>query len=159
MEVKIIFTIFLFYILTSISLEDIRTMLISEIKLVLFAISGFFYLISLKLLNEEINIINLIVNHTISMILMFIIMFLISYLGYKIYRKTSLGIGDIKLSSISTIWLGIELSFISLCISFLLSAIYTLYRIITKRFIPYQQFPFAPFISIGILSTWIIDKI
>ena len=159
MLIVLTFTLILFSILFSISIEDYKTMFISENKLITFAIAGFFYLISLKLLNEEINIINLIVNHTISMILMFIIMFLISYLGYKIYRKTSLGIGDIKLSSISTIWLGIELSFISLCISFLLSAIYTLYRIITKRFIPYQQFPFAPFISIGILSTWIIDKI
>ena len=83
----------------------------------------------------------------------------ISYISYKIFGVNSLGMGDIKLSSISTIWIGIELSFLSLCISFLLSAIYSLHGKITKRLKPFQQFPFAPFLSIGIFCSWIIDKI
>ena len=86
-------------------------------------------------------------------------MYSISYISYKIFRINSLGMGDIKLSSISTIWIGIELSFLSLCISFLLSAIYSLHGKITKRLKPFQQFPFAPFLSIGIFFSWIIDKI
>ena len=86
-------------------------------------------------------------------------MYSISYTSYKIFGINSLGMGDIKLSSISTIWIGIELSFLSICISFLLSAIYSLYGKITKRLKPFQQFPFAPFLSIGIFFSWIIDKI
>ena len=93
------------------------------------------------------------------MIILFTFMYLLSYISFKIFEINSLGLGDIKLSSISTIWLGIESTFLALCISFLLSAAYGFHGKITKRFTPFQQYPFAPFLSIGIFSSWIIDKI
>ena len=150
------FTFILLYILSSISKEDINTMLISENKLISLGISGLLYLLCISLSNEKINTIDLLLNNSLSMLIIFIIMFSISY---KVLGVNSLGMGNIKLSSISTIWLGIELSFLSLCISFLLSAMYSLYGKITKRFIPLQQYPFAPFLSVGIFYSWIIDKI
>ena len=159
MEIVIFFSFILFYILFSISIEDWKTMLISEDKLIIFALSGIIYLITLGLFNEKLNTFVLIINNFISMIIVLTTMSLLSYISYKILKINSLGIGDIKLASISSIWLGIELSFLSLCISFLISAIYSLYGKITKRFIPFQQYPFAPFLSIGIFSSWIIDKI
>ncbi|WP_413677706.1 prepilin peptidase [Prochlorococcus sp. MIT 0916] len=159
MPIIIFFTLILLYILYSVSIEDIKTMLISDNKLKILAISGFVYLIYLGILNEKINSIDLIINNSFSMLIIFIIMYSISYISYKIFGLNSLGMGDIKLSSISTIWIGIELSFLSLCISFSLSAIYSLYGKFTKRLIPFQQYPFAPFISIGIFCSWIIDKI
>ena len=155
----ICFTFILLYILSSISKEDINTMLISENKLISLGISGLVYLLCISLSNEKINTIDLLVNNSFSMLIIFIVMLSTSYISYKILGVNSLGMGDIKLSSFSTIWLGIELSFLSLCISFLLSAIYTLYEKLTKRFIPLQQYPFAPFLSIGIFYSWIIDKI
>ena len=153
------FTFILLYILSSISIEDINTMLISENKLISLGISGLLYLLCTGLSNEKINTINLLVNNSFSMLIVFIMMFSIKYISYKFLGVNSLGMGDIKLSSYSTIWLGVELSFLSLCISFLLSAIYSLYRKLTKSFIPLQQYPFAPFLSIGIFYSWIIDKI
>ena len=155
----ICFTFILLYILSSISIEDINTMLISENKLISLGISGLLYLLCTGLSNEKINTINLLVNNSFSMLIVFIMMFSIKYISYKFLGVNSLGMGDIKLSSFSTIWLGVELSFLSLCISFLLSAIYTLYKRLTKRFIPLKQYPFAPFLSIGIFYSWIIDKI
>ena len=149
----------LLYILLSISIEDINTMLISENKLSLLTIIGIVYLLYQGLSNEKIDVKELILNNSFSMIIIFIIMYSISYISYKIFGINSLGMGDIKLSSISTIWLGIELSFLSLCISIFLSAIYSLYGKLTKRFSPFQQYPFAPFLSIGIFCSWIIDKI
>ena len=159
MTIIICFTFILIYILSSISIEDANTMLISENKLILFAISGLLYLICIGLSSEKIYIMDLIINNSLSMIIIYIMMSSISYISYKIFGVNSLGMGDIKLSSISTIWIGIELSFLSLCISFLLSAIYSLHGKITKRLKPFQQFPFAPFLSIGIFCSWIIDKI
>ena len=153
------FTFILLCILSSISIEDIKTMLISEKKLISLGISGLLYLLCIGLSNEKINTIDLLLNNSFSMLIVFIVMFSTSHISYKILGVNSLGMGDIKLSSFSTIWLGIELSFLSLCISFLLSAIYTLYEKLTKRFIPLQQYPFAPFLSIGIFYSWIIDKI
>ena len=155
----ICFTFILIYILSSISKEDINTMIISENKLISLGISGLLYLLCISLSNEKINTIDLLLNNSLSMLIIFIIMFSISYISYKVLGVNSLGMGDIKLSSISTIWLGIELSFLSLCISFLLSAMYSLYGKITKRFIPLQHYPFAPFLSVGIFFSWIIDKI
>ena len=155
----ICFTFILLYILSSISKEDINTMLISENKLISLGISGLLYLLCISLSNEKINTIDLLLNNSFSMLIIFIILFSISYISYKVLGVNSLGMGDIKLSSISTIWLGIELSFLSLCISFLLSAMYSLYGKITKRFIPLQHYPFAPFLSVGIFYSWIIDKI
>ena len=159
MTIIIFFSLILIYILYSISLEDIKTMLISENKLIIFAISGIIYLICLGLFNEKTNSIDLIIDNSFSMLIIFITMYSISGVSYKLFKTNSLGIGDIKLSYISTIWLGIELCFISLCISFLLSAIYSLYGRIFRKLKPFQQYPFAPFISIGIFCCWIIDKI
>ena len=153
------FTFILLYILFSISIEDIKTMLISQNKLNLLTITGTVYLLYQGLSNEKTGVKELILNNSISMIIIFIIMYSISYISYKIFGINSLGMGDIKLSSISTIWIGFELSFLSLCISFLLSSIYSLHGKITKRLKPFQQFPFAPFLSIGIFFSWIIDKI
>ena len=153
------FSFILLYILLSISIEDVNTMLISENKLSLLALLGIVYLLYQGLSNEKIDVKELILNNSFSMIIIFIIMYSISYISYKIFGINSLGMGDIKLSSISTIWIGIELSFLSLCISFLLSALYSLHGKITKKLKPLQQYPFAPFLSIGIFSSWIIDKI
>ena len=159
MIITIFFTLILLYILYAISREDIKSMLISENKLRLFALAGFSYLICLGFSSEKINIIYLIINNSLSMINIFLIMYSISYISYKLLGINSLGMGDIKLSTISTIWLGIELSFISLCISFLLSAIYSLHGKITKKFKTFHQYPFAPFLSTGVFFSWILNKI
>ena len=153
------FTIILLYILFCISKEDIKTMLISENKLRILGLSGILHLIYKGSSDEQINSMDLIINNCFSMIIIFTIMYSISYLSYKLLRLNSLGIGDIKLSSISSIWLGSELSFLSLCISFLLSAIYSLHGRVTKKFKAFHQYPFAPFLSIGIFFCWILDKI
>ena len=159
MSIIPIFTLILLYILISISIEDLKTMLISENKLIFLTTSGLAYLIYSGLENESLNVIDLMIKKTFSMFIVFILMYTISCISNKIIGVKLLGIGDIKLFSISIIWLGIELSLISLCISFLLSAIYSLHGKIFKRFKPFQQYPFAPFKSIEIFSSWIIDKI
>jgi leader peptidase (prepilin peptidase)/N-methyltransferase len=159
MVINILFTLILSWILFSISKEDIKTMLISEHKLRIFAILGIIYIVILGLLNKSINTIDLILDNIFAMLIIFLIMYSISRISYNLFKVNSLGIGDIKLSSISSIWLGIEITLISLCISFILSAIYSIYGKITKRFKSFHQYPFAPFLSIGIFCSWILDKI
>ncbi len=158
-KIDICFTFILLYFLFVISLEDYKTMLISEVKLILMTLTGLFYLTLLGFSNDKINGFDLILKNSLSMVIVYITMYLISYLSLKIFETNSLGLGDIKLSSISTLWLGIELSFLSLSISFLLSAIYSLHGKITRRLKPFQPYPFAPFLSIGIFLFWLIDKI
>ena len=159
MVINILFTLILSWILFSISKEDIKTMQISENKLRIFAISGIIYILTLGLLNKSINTIDLITDNIFAMLIIFLIMYSISRISYNLFKVNSLGIGDIKLSSISSIWLGIEITLTSLCISFILSAIYSIYGKITKRSLSFHQYPFAPFLSIGIFCSWILDKI
>ena len=159
MFINIIFSFILLYILYSISIEDIKSMMISENKLLLLAISGLIYLILIGSNNTKINILNLFLENLFSMIIVFTIMYSISSISYIIFGKNSLGFGDIKLASISTIWLNNKFIFMSLCISFFLSAIYSLQGKFLKKLKPLQQYPFAPFISIGIFCSWIKDKI
>ena len=159
MTIYIVFTLILSSLLVSISKDDIETMLISEKKLRLFALFGFFYLLCIGFSNERINSMDSILDNLLAMLIIFFIMFSISYISFKLFKINSLGFGDIKLSSISSIWLGIEMTIISLCISFLLSALYSLHRIITNRFRRFDQYPFAPFLSIGILISWVLAKI
>ena len=156
---NIFFTFLLALILFSISKEDIKTMKLSETKLRIFGLAGIFYLIYFGLSTRNTNIINLILNNFLSMLIIYILMYSISYIGSRLFRINSLGFGDVKLSSISSIWLGIEFTFLSLCISFFLSAIYSIHGKITKRFKIFHQYPFAPFLSIGIICSWILDKI
>ncbi|WP_225866604.1 prepilin peptidase [Prochlorococcus sp. MIT 0801] len=143
------FTFILLYILFSISIEDINTILISESKLTIFALSGIIYLACLGLSNDKIDIKDLITNNSLSMIIIFIVMYSISYISYKIFGINSLGLGDIKLSSISTIWLGIEFSFLSLYISFLLSAIYSLHGKLLKDLYHLKSIPLRLFYQLG----------
>ena len=155
----IFFTFILALILFYISKEDIETMKLSETKLKIFGLAGIFYLIYLGLSTKNINTIYLILNNFLSMLIIYIVMYSISLIASKFFRINSLGLGDVKLSSISSIWLGIEFTFLSLCISFLLSATYTIHGKITKRFKTLHQYPFAPFLSIGIFCSWILYKI
>ena len=158
MLINLVFTFILACILISISKEDIKTMLISENKLRIFALVGIIYLVSIGLSTSK-NIIYLIFNNLIAMLIVFLVMLSISFISYKLLHINSLGLGDIKISSISSIWIGIELSFLSLCIAFLLSSIYSIYGKVTKKFKTLHQYPFAPFLSIGIFCSWILDKI
>ena len=159
MLINLLFTFILSYILFSISKEDIKTMLISENKLRIFALSGILYLVIIVLSTNKTNIIYLFITNFIGMLIIFLVMLSIRFISYKLFGINSLGLGDIKLSSISSIWLGIEMSFISLFISFVLSSLFSIYGIISKRFKRFHQYPFAPFLSIGIFCSWILDKI
>ena len=159
MLIKLFFTFILIYILFSISSEDIKTMLISESKLRVFAFFGILHMMIIGLSISEKYTINLIIKNLVSMIIIFLFMLSISYLGYKLFRVNSLGLGDIKVSAISALWLGLTLSFTSLAISFFLSSIYSIHSKITKKFKIFHQYPFAPFLSIGIFCSWILDKI
>ena len=155
----LLFTFILSFLLISISLEDARTMLISNGKLEMFAILGFIYLFIHENLERESNDLNLIINHSCIAIIIFISMTTISLLSYKLTRVNSLGLGDIKLASFASLWLGLESTLYAIYISFILSSIYFLYTKIYKDVGIFYQYPFAPFISIGIFCTWIIAKI
>ena len=75
MVINILFTLILSWVLFSISKEDIKTMLISETKLRIFAISGIIYIVTVGLLYKSINTIDLITDNISAMLIVFLIMY------------------------------------------------------------------------------------
>lgn len=93
--------------------------------------------------------------YTIVGLIMFFIMFLIKVLGDKVFKKESLGGGDIKLMGVVGLTFGsIVNSFISLFISCILALLSILF---TKR--KDNIIPFGPFILLGTLITYIVVTI
>ena len=80
----LIFTIILFSILLSISLEDIKTLLISNKNLIILAISGLIYSFINGSLNKGINNLNLLAHSLYITIIIFTSMTIISIVSYKL---------------------------------------------------------------------------
>lgn len=93
---------------------------------------------------------DIVFKHIISGCVVFIIMLLIKLLGNLMFKKESLGDGDIKLMGIVGLSLGIMNSMVSLFIASLTGLIFSL--IITKKN-KEGIIPFGPFLLIGSLIT------
>ena len=86
-------------------------------------------------------------------------MALVSIISYILIGVNSLGLGDIKLASFAVLWIGSKGILSAMFISFILSSMYFLYTKINRDIGSFHQYPFTPFISLGIFFTWIIAKI
>ena len=82
----------------------------------------------------------------------FLVMLLISYIGKKIYKREALGGGDIKLSFILGMVLGIQVSMVSLIFSTFLALPYALTTIILKKD---NEVPFGPFIIASLFIVYL----
>ncbi len=95
-------------------------------------------------------------NHILCGIILFIIMYLIKLLGNKIFKKESLGDGDIKLMGVIGIIVGLTNSFVTLFIGSLLGLVFS-FIIIKKN--KEGIIPFGPFLLIGALITMYFSNI
>lgn len=80
----------------------------------------------------------------LSGIITFLIMLLVGFVGKKMYKREALGGGDIKLSFIIGMVLGVQLSMVSLIFSTFLALPYALATIVLKKD---SEVPFGPFIA------------
>ncbi|MBO5095564.1 MAG: prepilin peptidase [Bacilli bacterium] len=74
----------------------------------------------------------------------FLVMLLVAFIGKKIYKRDALGGGDIKLSFVIGMILGIQLSMVALIFSTFLALPYALATIVLKKD---SEVPFGPFIA------------
>lgn len=88
--------------------------------------------------------------HIVSSAIVFILMYLIKLLGNAIFKKESLGDGDIKLMGIVGLGLGLMNSAISLFIASITGLVFSL---IISRKNKEGIIPFGPFLLIGALIT------
>ena len=89
-------------------------------------------------------------NHILYGIIVFIIMLVIKWIGNKLFKKESLGDGDIKLMGIIGIILGLTNSFIALFVGSFVGLVFSFIIIRKNR---EGIIPFGPFLLIGALIT------
>jgi len=88
-----------------------------------------------------------------SGILIFIFMYLVKLIGDAIFKRESLGGGDIKLSMFFGFFIGIRLSIISLVIGSFLAFPYAIYLILVGK---EKEIPFGPFLVTGLYITFLL---
>ena len=81
------------------------------------------------------------------------------YLIYAISGGRAMGFGDVKLSFIVGLILGLQKGFIALYIAFVLGAIVSLFLIFFKKKKIKSKIAFGPFIVIGTFCVFFIDKL
>lgn len=79
----------------------------------------------------------------VSGIITFLVMLLVGFIGKKMYKRDALGGGDIKLSFIIGMILGVQVAMVSLIFSTFLALPYALATIVLKKD---SEVPFGPFI-------------
>ncbi len=132
----------LFLILVIVSINDLRT----------FTIDNKFILMLLAL-----GIINTIytenyIDNILAAFIIFIVLIISSFIGLKI------GMGDIKLISVSAFFLGIKGVFIAFMIGMVLSAFVGLILLIIKKIEIKDKIALAPYLSVGIIVVLILLK-
>ena len=80
-------------------------------------------------------------------------LYTIRFIGNKILKKESMGLGDIKLAGMLGIFLGRELIFIAIYISFLIALLYGLIMIFKKKSIRIKPLPFGTFLAVSSIIT------
>lgn len=92
----------------------------------------------------------------ISGVVLFLFMFIIKLIGDKVFKRESLGGGDIKLAIFFGFTLGIRLSFMSLVLGSFLAFPYALYFVIKNK---EKEIPFGPFLMIGMLIIFLLQSL
>ena len=91
----------------------------------------------------------------ISGIILFIFMLIIGLIGKVIFKRESLGGGDIKLAAFFGFTLGIRLSIISLILGSLLAFPYAIYLALSNKS---RELPFGPYLITALLLIFIFMK-
>jgi leader peptidase (prepilin peptidase)/N-methyltransferase len=87
-----------------------------------------------------------------SGILIFIFMISIRFIANMIFRRDSLGGGDIKLVTFFGFVVAIRLSIVSLCLGALLAFPYAIYYALLDK---QKEIPFGPFLILGLYTVFL----
>ena len=94
--------------------------------------------------------------HILSGLILFIVMLLIKFFGDAIFKKESLGGGDIKFSFVLGLTTGIQIGLCSLILSTFLALPYSMASVMLKK---NNEVPYGPFLASSLFITFLfIDK-
>lgn len=151
MDTNLIFTIILAGLLLAMAITDIRQMRIPNLlSALLFASAILYWLIADR-------------ERTVSQIATGAaaggIMWLVRTIHTRLTGKLGLGLGDVKMVAGGAVWLSpLSLPFFIFVASFA-GLVFALTRsIIAKSSTFGERIPFAPFLTIGLISCWMMEK-
>jgi leader peptidase (prepilin peptidase)/N-methyltransferase len=142
---KTIFYLVLFYCLLIISVIDIYHKKIPNQLLLFLLIFGVIFNTAFKIISWE--------EALSGGIIAGLILFLTRLLGHYIFKKESLGMGDVKLAVILGFFIGLKLFLLTLFIGSLSAVLIVLLLTIFYHINISQRVPFAPFLCFGCITS------
>ncbi len=91
-----------------------------------------------------------------SALILFIIMYLIKFVGDKVFKRESLGFGDVKLACLFGMTLGFQLSFVALIIASLLTLPFAIYFVKKSNDV---EVPYGPFLITGVYVVYMFNDV
>lgn len=154
---KIVFGLFFITSLIIVCFSDFKYMIISDEVLIVFSTIIVLLKIFIKFSNEEIlNLMDLgyaLIDIIIDAVVVYLIMFAIKKIGDVVFKKESLGKGDLKLMAYIAIVLGIKLSVVTI---FIASFIALPVAILSNLKKDKLMLPFGPFLAIGAMILFLL---
>ena len=145
-------------VLICISLIDIDSFWIPQGLINFGFLSGLIGLNFIGLFNDKFIDFLLVAKGLSSSLISFFIFETLRYLAKYIYKKDAIGKGDSKLVAMLALWLGPMGILFAVAISYIFAAIYCLIGLSIKKLRFRQVIPFAPFLSLGGLLTWLLGN-
>ena len=147
------------FLLLVISINDIKEKLLPIRVIVLGVGFGLVPITYIAIFNNYESAQDLLISRFCSVFIIFSFMGIIRKVSKLISGKTLLGSGDLKLSAMGALWLGVKSSLLSLALAFLAAGLFSISQKLTKRVSPFKGYPFAPFISAGMWISWLFDPL
>ena len=155
---NIFFSWLLLSLLICISIIDIDCFWIPQGLINFGFFSGMLGLICIDLFNNKFIDFLLIAKGLSTSLISFFIFESLRYLAKYIFKKDAIGKGDSKLVSMLALWLGPMGIIFAVSISYIFAAIYCLIGLSINKLKFRQAIPFAPFLSLGGLSMWLLGN-
>ena len=144
-------------ILLSLSIIDYEFLWIPNSIIMIGFLFGFAASVFSSILNNQNILINILEN-LISSIFGFLIMILIMKFGQIIFRKPAMGLGDAKLAGMIGFWIGFPGVIILIWLTYIISGLFVISGLATKKIKKGQLIPFGPFLSISGFVIWLYGE-
>jgi len=148
---KFLFFVFFAFILIIVSAIDYYTRTIPDIlPLALTLLAALFCFYNVDIGN---HLSQRFINAALGFVIGGGVLIAIGFVGKLIYKKETIGGGDVKLMAAVGAWLGLEKVLLAIFIAALLGSLFGLVLILTKKIDRKSYIPFAPFLAAGSFVT------
>ncbi len=154
---QIIFGWILASCLISLSVIDLKHMIIPKLISNFSIIMGFIWILSRNLLMNKIWS-NSFDEHFYACLIGLLGTFLLNLLVVMIYKKQGIGMGDGKLFAISGAWMGFSGLEVTATLSFICAGLFSLAGLMTSNIKRGDYIPFGPFICLSIFLVWLFGS-